>query len=179
MVTAVTCGILEHEVRKVLEGLEVDVVALPGKLHVYPDALKERLEKELEQTTDCCTVVVYGKCFKGIDDMCREHGAVRVEGETCYEMVAGELFSRLLKEEPGTYFLLPQFCDQFKDLTDMLRLEEEKDTYFRHYTRCIILDTGISSGTTCLKIAQRLGLPCETVFVGTEILETRLRRALD
>lgn len=175
----VTCGILELEVRKAVEGLDVDMVVLPGELHMYPDTLKERLAKELEGITDDGIVVVYGKCFKGIDDVCRRHGAVRVEGETCYEIVAGDLFYQLLKEEPGTYFLLPQLCDQFENLTRALHMEEEKDTYFKHYTRCVFLDTGAGFDDKCLKIAQRLGLSYEKIYVGTEILENRLRRALE
>ncbi|MBU7035472.1 MAG: DUF1638 domain-containing protein [Theionarchaea archaeon] len=179
MATIVACGILEGEVRKVVEGLDIDVAVLPGKLHLNPDMLKERLVKELEGTTDDCVVVVYGNCFEGIDDVCREHGAVRVGCETCYEMVAGDLFSQLLKEEPGTYFLLPRFCDQFENLTEALHLEEEKETYFKHYVRCVFLDTGTGSGEGCLEIARRLGLSYERMVVGTDILEDLLRKVLE
>jgi hypothetical protein len=179
MVTVVTCGILEHEVRKVLKGLDAEVRVLPGGLHMYPDMLRESLALELQGITDGCIIVVYGKCFKGIDEVCRRHGAVRVDGDTCYEIVAGDLFSRLLKEEPGTYFLLPQLCDQFESLTAALHMEEEKETYFRHYTRCVFLDTGTGLGDTCLKVAQTLGLPYEKIYVGTEILENRLMEALE
>lgn len=178
MVTVVTCGILEHEVRKVVKGLDVDVVVLPGELHMYPDMLKERLDRKLGEITGGGIIVVYGKCFKGIDDVCRGHGAVRVEGDTCYEIVAGDLFSRLLKEEPGTYFLLPQLCDQFENLTGTLHMEEEKDTYFKYYSRCVFLDTGVGSGE-CQKIARNLGLPYEKIYVGTKILENRLRGVLE
>ncbi len=177
MVTLIVCGILEHEVKKVVQHLTIPVnmVVMPPQLHKYPLRLRQELETQLR--TSNTKKVVYGKCFPGIDDLLRKYNAERIEGETCYEIVAGDTFYQLLREEPGTYFLLPQLCEAFDELTDDIRLKELKNTYFRNYKQCILLDTGVPC-KKCREISEELGLPFYIVHVGIELLEKRLKDLL-
>lgn len=180
MVTVVVCGILESEVRKVAQKLEIplNIVVMSPELHVYPFQLKKELEDQLKTIEDQ-VVIVYGECFPGIDDVCEKYSAVRIQGENCYEMVAGDRFYQLLKEEPGTYFLLPQLCEKFEELTKKVLMKEMKGIFFRNYKRCVLLDTGTRNDEKCSRIADELGLFYFREYVGTAILEERLRKALN
>lgn len=178
MVTIIACGILECEVRKAVQNLKISlpVKVMPPELHLYPSKLKEQLEDQLREVKDA-KIVVYGNCFPGIDDVCSRHNAERIRGEHCYDIVAGEKFYQLLKEEPGTYFLLPALCERFKELTRDLKIEKTKDVLFRNYKRCVLLDTGMPHNK-CVKTAEELGLPFHREYVGIRILEEKLLKLL-
>ncbi len=178
MVTLVVCGILECEVKKALQnlGISLPVKILPAELHLYPSRLKEQLIHQLEEITDS-KIVVYGNCFPGIDDVCSMYHAERIQGENCYDIVAGEKFYQLLKEEPGTYFLLPALCERFEELTKELDIERTKEVLFKNYKRCVLLDTGVAR-STCVKPAEALGLPFCKEYVGTQILEEKLKKLM-
>lgn len=175
MVRVVVCGILENEVTKVALELEirVDVSFMPAHLCAYPLKLKEELERQLGTSEDS-TLLVYGKCFPGIDEMCKIYNAERIEGESCYEIVAGERFHQLLIEEQGTYFLLPRLCESFEELTGFSR--EMNQVLFRNYKRCVFLDTGM--GGKCREAADIIGLPYQREYVGVENLKKRLKDLL-
>ncbi|KYK29024.1 MAG: hypothetical protein AYK19_20220 [Theionarchaea archaeon DG-70-1] len=180
MITVVACGILEAEVRKVVQKLEIplNIVIMHPGLHVYPLKLKKELE-DLLRTIKDQVVIVYGECFPGIDYTCEKYSAVRIQGENCYEIMAGDRFYQLLKEEPGTYFLLPQLCKRFEELTKEVLMKEMKGVFFRNYRRCVFLDTGIYNDKKCSRIAEELGLFYFREYVGTATLEERLRKALN
>lgn len=180
MVTLVVCGILKPEIQEIVQKLEIplNIVFMPPKLHVDPVQLKEELETQLKTVRDQ-KIVVYGKCFPGIDEICKKYSAVRIQGENCYEMMAGERIYQLLKEEPGTYFLLPQLCERFEELTKEVLIKEMKGIFFRNYKRCVFLDTGTKNDEKCSRIAEELGLFYFREYVGTATLEGRLRKALN
>jgi hypothetical protein len=175
MVTIVSCGILEYEINYVVEQLEInpDIIFLPSKLHINPLKLETHLEKVLQKIDDVNIYVVYGKCSPHIDDIVTTYNAHRIQGETCYEMVAGEKFYELLREELGTFFLLPKFCMQFDYLTEDLLLNEMKDIYFKNYRRCIFLDTQVAP-VSCKEISETLELPLTRVPIGIEIFKARV-----
>ncbi|MBU7017528.1 MAG: DUF1638 domain-containing protein [Theionarchaea archaeon] len=177
MITLIVCGILEHEVRKVVQHLAIPVnmVVMPPQLHKYPLRLKQELETQLRISDT--KKVVYGKCFPGIDDFLKKYNAQRIEGETCYEIVAGDTFYELLRKEPGTYFMLPQLCEAFDELTDDIRLKELKNIYFKNYKQCILLDTGIPY-KKCTEVSEELGLPYHIISVGIGHLEKRVKDLL-
>ncbi len=176
MVRVVVCGILENEIKKVALELEVrvDVMFMPARLCAYPLKLKEELERQLGTNEDS-NLLVYGKCFPGIDEMCKKYNAERIEGESCYEIVAGERFHQLLGEEQGTYFLLPRLCEAFEELTGFSR--EMNQILFRNYKRCVFLDTGMGA-RKCREAADIIGLPYKKEYVGVENLKKRLKDLL-
>ena len=180
MVTLVVCGILEPELTHVLNRIKIPVrtVFLPPELHKYPSRLKEELESNL-RNIEGLKGVLYGKCFPGIDNMCKKYNASRIEGDTCYEMVAGSTFSRLLKEEPGTYFLLPTLCQKFEELTEGTGIIDMRSVFFKNYKRCVYLDTGVGNQPTCRSVADMLGLPFYKEYVGLTSFEKKLKDLLD
>lgn len=175
MVTIISCGILEYEINTVIKKLEINpkVIFLPSKLHISPLKLETQLEHVLQKVDDVNTYVVYGKCSSHMDKIINAYNAKRIQGENCYEMVAGTQFYQLLEEEPGTFFLLPKFCLHYDSLIDDLKLKEMKDTYFKNYTRCVFLDTHVIS-VSCKKISEILGLPFIRIQVGIKIFKKRV-----
>lgn len=173
------CGIFAEEIKRVIQDLTTppSMIVMPPALCLHPEKLKKELKKVLEKTENS-KIVVYGKCFPGIDDVCSQYAAYRIAGETCAEIVGGERVYQLLKEEPGTYFLLPTFCRQFEELTKELDLEKTKEIFFKNYNRCVFLDTGKNSNT-CKKIAEQLGLSYHREVVGVSVLEKRLKNLLN
>lgn len=179
MITVIACGILEPEIRSIFDEMAIcsNLRFLPPELHVHPSLLRNRLIKELKRS-DHPIIVIYGTCFPGIEDVCRAHGAHRIQIDTCYEMVAGTIFHELLKEEPGTYFLLPLFCRLFERLTGILDLGTMKEFLLKNYSRCVLLDTGIGVDHLCGHVADTLGLPLERVDVGIEVLREHIKNFL-
>lgn len=173
MATLLGCGILEYELKTIVKTLDtpVDIQILPAVLHLHPLQLKKELEHALQMTG--AEYVVYGKCCPGIDDLCKTYKAHRIKGETCYDILAGDTVSQLLQKEPGTYFLLPRFCEEFEELTKELDLKKTRDVLFKNYKRLVLLDTGVIPVDT-RHIVKTLDLPCETVHVGVKPLEERL-----
>jgi hypothetical protein len=180
MVTLVVCGILEPELTQVVSRIKISVrtVILPPELHKYPSRLKEELEDNL-RNIEGLKGVLYGRCFPGIDNICKKYHAERIEGDTCYEIVAGSTFSRLLKEEPGTYFLLPELCEKFEELTEGTGIINMRTIFFRNYKRCVYLDTGVGKQSMCRSVADMLGLPFYREYVGLEPFEKRLKHLLN
>lgn len=179
MITVIACGILEPEIRFIFGELVVPSTLrfLPAELHVHTSLLRNQLIEELKRS-DPPVIVIYGKCFPGIEDVCRTHGVHRIQIDTCYEMVAGTMFHELLKEEPGTYFLLPQFCCLFERLTKALDIGTMKEFLLKNYSRCVLLDTGMETGPPCEPVAEILGLHYERVDMGIEMLKEHIKNFL-
>ena len=68
---------------------------------------------------------------------CAEHGAIRVEGSHCYEILLGsENFRRIIQDNAGTYFLEKELVINFEDYCRKpLELDdpEMKEMIFRRY----------------------------------------------
>ena len=114
---------------------------LPSSLHMRPQELKNRLLKEIvaAQKRNERVICLYGTCFPDIDDFCRQHGALKIPGHYCYEMLLGtDRFRQLLKETAGTYFAekelilhFEEYCIRPLELHD----EEMRKACFEHYKR--------------------------------------------
>jgi len=118
---------------------------LPSNLHLRPEGLKERLLEEITsaQKRNERVLCLYGNCFPDIDDLCQQHGAVRVPGHYCYEMLLGpERFRQLIDEMVGTYFLerdlilnFEEYCVAPLELHD----EEMRRYCFERYQRVLYI----------------------------------------
>ena len=114
---------------------------LPSGLHMRPQELKNRLLKEIAaaQKRNERVICLYGTCFPDIDDFCRQHGAIKVPGHYCYEMLLGtDRFRQLLKETAGTYFAEKELILHFEEycIRPLELYDEEMRKYcFEHYKR--------------------------------------------
>lgn len=171
----VSCRSMEQQLEQIMgEEWKKHIYYLPQILHLYPDKLYQALDGLLDRVCSqyCEVIVVYGKCAKDIDGLVRRHGAIRVSGELCYEMFAGEHFFQMLREGPGTYFLTEDLCRNFKELViEPLGWDEHpkiKDLMLKNYRRAVFLDTLAQGSMDGLaeQIADYLGLPLEIQRVG-------------
>lgn len=116
---------------------------LPSNLHLRPQELKERVLQEIAtaQKRNERVICLYGECFPGIDDACRQCGATKVPGHYCYEMLLGsERFHQLIEEMAGTYFAERELILNFKEYCIVpleLHDEEMRRYCFEHYRRLL------------------------------------------
>ncbi len=116
---------------------------LPSNLHLRPQELKNHLLKAIKavQKRNERVICLYGDCFPDIDDFCQEHGAIKVPGHYCYEMLLGsERFRQLMEEMTGTYFVEKDLILNFEEYCVRpleLRDEEMRKYCFQRYQRLL------------------------------------------
>ena len=191
MSTAVlACGALAAEVGAVTRrrGWAIDVHPLPALLHNRPERIAPELERRLTALRDRYDrlAVAYGDCGSrgAIDAVLERAGVARLDGDHCYDVFAREEVARALAEEPGTYFLTDFLARTFEHTVvrelGLDRHPELVEDYFRHYTRVLWLAGRPTPATYAAaeRAAAHIGLPLESVEIGTGGLERQLERLL-
>ena len=142
----IACGVF----KAALEHLKLEerypnlrLTYLPSNLHLRPQELKDRLleENAFAQERNERVICLYGVCFPDIDDFCQRHGATKVPGHYCYEMLLGsERFRQLINEMLETYFAekdlllnFEEYCVRPLELHD----EEMRKYCFKQYQRLL------------------------------------------
>ena len=182
-VGVVACGALALHVRRLAldRGWDVEIRALPPQLHNRPERIAAAVDTEL-RSLDCDRLAVaYADCgtYGALDEVLREHGAKRLQGDHCYDVLARDEVREALAEEPGTYFLTDFLVKTFDaSVARPLRLPELRDAYFANYTRVLWL---AQEPTPELLVqaehaAEIMGLRLEVREVGTDGLERQLEQ---
>jgi hypothetical protein len=178
--TVVACGALALDVRRIVRrrGWEVDVVPVPALLHNRPSAIPEAVAQAAAGRE--VVAVAYGDCGT--------HGALdglpRLQGDTCYDVLARDEVQGALEAEPGTYFLTDFLARTFEHTVvrelGLDRWPELRDEYFRHYTRVVWLAQRPTAATRACaqRAADTLGLPLTELAVGNAGLERSLEQLL-
>jgi len=93
------------------------LVFVPPSQHLDPTRLRTELvrrltllKKKYEQI-----FVLFGLCFPDMDQILARFDAKRIRGEHCLEIAGGQLFWRIMKESPGSYFLIPKLVLQLQE----------------------------------------------------------------
>ena len=153
----VACGALALHVRRLAldRGWDVEIRALPPQLHNRPERIAAAVDAELH-SLDCDRLAVaYADCgtYGALDEVLREHGATRLQGDHCYDVLARDEVREALAEEPGTYFLTDFLAKTFdaSEPTPELLLQAEH-------------------------AAELMGLRLEVREIGTDGLERQLEQ---
>jgi len=181
----VGCAALVRELRSALAELPVELVLLPAGLHNRPERIPAAVDEALEQhgAAGRRAVVAYADCGTGgrLDPVLERHGARRLAGAHCYEVIASPaVFAALAEEEPGTFYLTEFLARSFDALVvgglGLDRHPELRDTYFAHYRRVVLVVPTATADLVDLgrRAAARLSLAFEVREVGDE----PFRRAL-
>lgn len=187
MTTAfIICGALAREILAItrLRGWDVDVYGIPAIDHMYPERITPHVERKflaIRERYDH-VLVVYGDCGSrgALDAFLTEHALERIEGPHCYEMYGGALFSELMEEEPGTFFLTDFLVRGFRGTVwhglGLDRHPELLDEYFRNYRRLVYMTQAADDElhAKAAEIAATLALPLEIRHTGYGSLEQRL-----
>lgn len=121
----------------------VRVTYLPPNLHLKLNELGKYLRNEIAvaKRRNERIVCLYGECFPNISDYCQRHGAIRVPGPYCWEMLLGtERYINLLDEDAGTYFMEKELIHNFREYCiEPLELDDEemRQICFKHYHRLL------------------------------------------
>lgn len=175
-ILVIACGALAREVLA-LELDHIDVACLPAQLHNHPKRIPEAMRAKIRANREAYDEILclYGDCGTGgeLDCVLKEEGVSRIEGAHCYAFYAGEeTFSRLMEEEPGTFFLTDFLARHFDALVirglGLDRFPELRDDYFGNYRRLVHLAQFDDSDleTKARAAAERLGLAYERRFTG-------------
>lgn len=165
---------------------DIRLTYLPPNLHLKLQELGKYLRREIiaAERRNERIICLYGDCFPGISEYCQRHGASRVAGPYCWEMLLGsERFNRLLDEDAGTYFLEKELIYNFTEYCiDPLELydEEIREQCFKHYHRLLYVrqpsDPDLIAKAS--EIAEFLGLSLEVQDADYSHLEERISRLL-
>lgn len=165
--------------------MQTPTIYLDAGLHLRPQLLKDELIKAVKSVNSqgAQAKIIYGDCCPEIDQVCNRYSARRIKAENCYQLFLGDLYSNLLQEEPGSYFLDRFLADNFEELVidqlGMNRHPKLKSILFNHYKRLVYIDI-YNSGLTeeARSVADYLELPIEMVKGDSRRFQRRLTEIL-
>jgi hypothetical protein len=177
-ILVVACGALAREVLA-LKLDHIDVACLPAQLHNHPSRIPEAMRAKIRANRGAYDEILclYGDCGTGgeLDRVLAEEGVSRIAGAHCYAFYAAEeTFSRLMEEEPGTFFLTDFLARHFDALVirglGLDRFPELRDDYFGNYRRLVHLAQFDAPDleAKAQAAAKRLGLAYERRFTGLD-----------
>ena len=179
-ILVIACGALAKEITVLIRmnnWTHLQLRYLPAKLHNEPHNIPQNIRKYLinAQNKFSQIFIGYADCGTGgkIDNLLEEFGVQRLPGAHCYEFFSSnQTFSKMLEEEPGSFFLTDFLVKSFEKLIwQGLKINNHPELlniYFRHYKRLVYLAQTESQSlqTQAQEIAQRLGLNYLYRFTG-------------
>ena len=188
----IICGALGREVNAMIKkhNWDAEIIGVPAVDHVFPQRIAPDVEKRILEARQQYEklIVVFGDCGSGgaLDEMLARYPDIqRVAGPDCYEMYSGDLFEKLIEEEPGTYFLTDFMVRTFKGLIlksmGLDRYPELRQDYFGNYKRVVYLAQTHNEKLRqkAQEIAEYLELDFSVRYTGYGNMETRLTAMME
>ncbi len=147
----ICCGAIADEIVTIVRENGWDhmkIECLPAKLHNHPDALPEGVRAKIRagHARGDEVVVLYSDCGTGggMAKVLEEEGVENIGGSHCYEVFTGsEQFARLMKDEPGSFFVTDFLARHFEKLVfkglGLDRFAKLRDVYFGKYRKMVYL----------------------------------------
>ena len=187
-ILVIACGALAKEITALIRinnWTHLQLRYLPAKLHNDPHNIPQNIRKYLinAQNKFSQIFIGYADCGTGgkIDNLLEEFGVQRLPGAHCYEFFSSnQTFSKMLEEEPGSFFLTDFLVKCFEKLIwQGLKINSHPELlniYFRHYKRLVYLAQTENQvlQKQAQEIAQRLGLNYLYRFTGYGALTSAL-----
>ncbi|MCS5553097.1 MAG: DUF1638 domain-containing protein [SAR324 cluster bacterium] len=187
-ILVIACGALAKEITALIQmnnWTHLQLRYLPAKLHNEPKNIPQNIRKYLvnAQNKFSRIFIGYADCGTGgkLDNLLEEFGVQRLPGAHCYEFFSStQTFSKMLEEEPGSFFLTDFLVKSFEKLIwQGLKINSHPELlniYFRHYKRLVYLAQTESQAlqTQAKEIAQRLELNYFYRFTGYGALSPSL-----
>lgn len=159
-VVLVACKVMEPELEQVRRTRpHVQVEYLEQSLHRTPQKMPERVQAVVDSVSDGADRIVlgYGLCSNGIVGVrARAQELIVPRCHDCISFFLGspEAYRRESDAHPGTYYLTPGWVAERKDLLGIIeddyvkRVGREMAEWamreeLKHYTRIVLIDTGI------------------------------------
>lgn len=179
------CGILQKELRYLIAKNHWPLTTdfLPASLHIDHKGLACALRAGLARHADEQTIVFYGACHPGMDDMLNEAHTMRTLGQNCLEMLLGaEEFNRELAE--GAFFLLDDWAHNWDAViakTFGTNIAVIRDIFHdqHHYLLCLRTPQADDFSREAEHIGAMLDLPVQWRDVTLDHLESVLQTAID
>ena len=176
----IACGALAKEITSLIRmnnWPHLQLRYLPAKLHNEPHNIPQNIRNYLinAQNKFSQIFIGYADCGTGgkINNLLEEFGVQRLQGAHCYDFFSSShSFSKMLEEEPGSFFLTDFLVKSFEKLIwqglKINRHPELQKIYFRHYKRLVYLaqTESLDLQTHAQEIAKRLGLNYLYQFTG-------------
>jgi hypothetical protein len=146
----ICCGAIAREVMCIVRDHGWDnirVQCLAPILHNDPPKILEGVREKIRDNRDRFDrlLVLYGDCGTGgrMQALLDAEGVEGIGGAHCYEAFAGEAYSQLMAQEPGTFFLTDFLARHFERLVftglGLDRFPKLRDAYFGRYKKMVYL----------------------------------------
>lgn len=164
------CAVMERELLPFQNG-RVDFRFLDYGLHLTPGNLTKVLQREIDQVPEGGyggIVLGYGLCSNGVVGLqARNQPVVIPRVHDCISLFLGssDRYQEEATKHPGTYYLTPGWIE--KGETPLSKYHSYARSYdehiagwvlheeMKHYTRILLIDTGISPMSLYREIARR------------------------
>jgi hypothetical protein len=165
----IACATVAEELR--LMGVpEEDLLELEFGLHVYPDKLRETLQKEIDAIPGNGDIILgYGLCSNAAVGLTSQnHRLIIPRVDDCIALFLGSRKEHLtrLREEPGTYFLTKGWIKAAElPINDYLRMVEKygqeramrvTKAMLANYKRVVLINTGNYRLEECREAARSM-----------------------
>lgn len=184
----ICCGAIAREVVSIVRehGWEnIRVQCLPPILHNDPPKILEGVRKKIRDNRDDFDrlLVLYSDCGTGggMQALLDEEGVEGIGGAHCYEVFAGDSYTKLVAEEPGMFFLTDFLARNFERLVfrglGLDRFPKLRKTYFGRYKKMVYLAQSENADLEAMAraAARSVGLELEVRYTARGRYETFLR----
>ena len=179
-ILVIACGAIAKEITALIRmnnWNHLQLRYLPAKLHNEPHKITQNIRKNLinAQNKFSQIFIGYADCGTGgqLDTLLDEFGIQRLPGAHCYEFFSStQKFSKLIEEEPGSFFLTDFLVKSFEKLIwQGLKINSHPELlkiYFGNYKRLVYLAQTESKDlqTQAKEIAKKLRLNYFYRFTG-------------